>query len=53
MPQVDQIIMLENGCIVEMGTYEELIEQKRSFMTFVEKYLHQTDESNSESKDLK
>ena len=24
LPQVDQIIMVDNGCIAEMGTYEEL-----------------------------
>lgn len=55
LPYVDRVIMLESGSIAEMGTYDELIKQKTSssspdssFVAFVEKYLHHTDENENE-----
>ncbi|CAF0716997.1 unnamed protein product [Brachionus calyciflorus] len=39
LPQVDQIIMLENATITEMGTYEELKNKNGSFAEFIRIYL--------------
>lgn len=38
LPQVDEIIMLENGRVVEMGTYDELMERRGAFHNFVGNY---------------
>ena len=38
LPEVDEIIMLDNGEILEMGTYDTLIENESYFSKFIEKY---------------
>lgn len=43
LPQVDEIIMLENGRVVEMGTYDELMERRGAFHNFVGNYDPDTD----------
>jgi len=35
----DQIIVLENGCIVESGTHTELVDKKGSYFTLVKNQL--------------
>ncbi len=40
MPQVDEIILLENGSIVEVGTYEQLMQSESSkFASFMKNFL--------------
>lgn len=42
---MDEIILLENGRIVEMGTYDELKKQNNgAFVAFLDKYTSITDE---------
>lgn len=48
LPQVDEIIMLENGRIVEMGTYDELMQLNGLFYNFVGNY---NDESSIDDDD--
>ena len=47
LPQVDQIIMLENATITEMGTYNELKVKDGSFAEFIKIYLA----NNQQNKD--
>jgi ATP-binding cassette subfamily C (CFTR/MRP) protein 1 len=39
LPQMDQIIVLKNGAVSEVGTYRELLEQKGDFADFLIQYL--------------
>jgi hypothetical protein len=39
LPQCDMIIMLENGCIVETGSYDVLKDQNGVFTDFIRTYL--------------
>ena len=40
LPQVDEVIMLENGCIVETGSYEQLTNKHEGkFAELMKKYL--------------
>ena len=39
MPECDRIIMLENGEIVDIGTYQEMIKKNVQFTQFVGKYI--------------
>jgi ABC-type proline/glycine betaine transport system ATPase subunit len=36
---VDEIIMLENGRILEMGSYQELVSNQSDFSKFIENYV--------------
>jgi ATP-binding cassette, subfamily C (CFTR/MRP), member 1 len=48
LPQVDKILMIENGEIVEIGSYLDLTQNKHGkFSVFIQKYL----ESNETNKD--
>lgn len=38
MPQVDQIIVLQNGAISEIGTYHELLKKEGDFANFLQTY---------------
>lgn len=40
LPQVDDIIVLENGLIVEQGKFEELKSKKASFYSFIQSHLN-------------
>jgi ABC-type multidrug transport system fused ATPase/permease subunit len=46
---VDLVVVMDNGTISEVGTYEELMQKRGSFSQFLETYLLQEDE---EDKDL-
>ena len=48
LPSVDKIMMLENGNIVEMGSYEQLKSYDGAFSRFIKIYL-ETHESNKEN----
>lgn len=37
--QCDRIVMLENGCIVEIGTYEQLQKKSGKFIEFLKSFL--------------
>jgi ABC-type sulfate/molybdate transport systems ATPase subunit len=39
LPQMDQIIVLKQGAVSEVGTYRELLEQKGAFADFLIQYL--------------
>lgn len=38
LPDVDYVVCLENGCIVDQGTYQELIAKKTDFYTLMKTY---------------
>ena len=48
LPQVDQIIMLDNGTISEMGTYDELKDKDGPFAEFIKLFLA-NNEQNKEN----
>lgn len=50
LSEADQIVMLENGSILEMGTYEELVARKGAFFYYLDKHKHD-DEENDESEE--
>jgi ABC-type multidrug transport system fused ATPase/permease subunit len=39
LPEVDEIIMLENGNILEMGSYDVLVKNDSHFAKFIENYF--------------
>ena len=39
LPECDRIIMLENGEIVDVGTYEDMIRKNVEFTQFVGKFI--------------
>lgn len=54
LPQVDKIIMLEDGSIVEMGTYEDLRKNESGqFNEFIRNYLKSKDSSSSSADIIK
>ena len=48
LPQVDQIVMIENGTISETGTFDELKDQDGAFAKFIKLYL-ENNEANKET----
>ena len=53
LPQVDEIIMMDNGTIKEMGTYNKLIEKDGMFSNFVKSYFAtKKEEEEEEIEDL-
>ena len=50
LPEVDHIIMLDNGFIVESGSFEELTTKEGVFSKFVNNYFT-TNDDESESED--
>lgn len=55
LPQVDEIIMLENGRIVEMGSYDELVNRGGIFSVYLAKHRQEDkeDEENEENQETK
>lgn len=49
LPQFDEIIMLENGSIAEMGTFEELKQKQGIFNDFVKNHLNTEASKEQES----
>ncbi len=41
LPQVDQIIVLKNGEVTEVGSYKELLAQKGAFAEFLLQHLEE------------
>ncbi|XP_061170519.1 multidrug resistance-associated protein 1-like [Saccostrea echinata] len=52
LPKVDLIVVMDEGTISEIGTYEELMQKRGAFSEFLETYLlHGEDDTDSESDD--
>ena len=51
LPMVDEIIVIDDGHIVDIGTYDELISRDGAFAQFLKSYLEQDDESGNEDVD--
>ena len=49
LPEVDRILVLVDGCLVESGTYEELKEKEGAFVDFLKNHL-QDEEDKEEPK---
>ena len=49
LPQVDRVIMMLNGEVVEIGAYEELLNRRGHFSTFMELYLTNTEATKDAS----
>jgi ATP-binding cassette subfamily C (CFTR/MRP) protein 1 len=43
LPEVDQIVVLKDGEVTEMGTYKQLLEKKGAFAEFLIQHLQETD----------
>jgi len=43
LPQLDQIIVMADGKISEVGTYQELLDRKGAFADFLYSYLETED----------
>ncbi|CAG0894912.1 unnamed protein product [Darwinula stevensoni] len=48
LPQMDLIVMMQGGGIMETGTYQELLERKEAFSHFVLQFLREEKEDDSE-----
>ena len=48
LPQMDRIVVMEAGRIMETGSYDQLIDQEGSFAEFLVKHLGQTPETESD-----
>ena len=49
LPETDMIIVLKNGTITEMGSYEYLINQKGDFADFILEQLQKAEDSETET----
>ena len=50
LPQLDQIFVMVNGRISEVGTYRELLDRKGAFAEFLYTYL-ETEDKGDEADD--
>ena len=46
LPQLDQIFVMVNGRISEVGTYRELLDHKGAFADFLYSYLEDEDQGD-------
>ncbi|KAG2456469.1 MRP1 protein, partial [Polypterus senegalus] len=46
LPLADQILVMDEGRIIEMGSYEKLLSDKRRFADFLEKYCSKPEEKS-------
>ena len=44
LPETDRIVVLRNGRIDEMGSYQELLGHRGAFSEFISTYLKETEE---------
>lgn len=51
LPQVDRVIMMLNGEVVEIGSYEDLLKQNGPFSTFMQQYLKDSAKEESEDEE--
>ena len=48
LPQVDQIIVMVNGAVSEIGSYQELLDQNGAFAEFLRNYSQDAEEQEQE-----
>ena len=48
LPQADQIIVMKDGRVSEMGTYNELLSTDGAFADFMRTYLNENEDSDEE-----
>jgi hypothetical protein len=48
LPEVDEIFMLDNGEVVEMGSYDALIEKNDHFAQFVHNFVSGNNKDSDE-----
>ena len=48
LPQVDQVVVLIDGKISEMGSYQELLDKNGAFADFLRNYLTHEDDYDTE-----
>lgn len=48
LPQVDKIVVLKDGAISEVGSYNELLEKNGAFAEFLQNYSLQDEEDKVE-----
>ncbi|CAG2106013.1 unnamed protein product [Medioppia subpectinata] len=53
LPNVDQIVVIKNGYVSELGTFEELISKNGYFAEFVTEYLSQQSDNELKNEDIK
>ena len=46
LPQVDQIVVLKDGEVTEVGSYQELLSQKGAFAEFLLSHLDQASDED-------
>ncbi|XP_060068351.1 multidrug resistance-associated protein 1-like [Ylistrum balloti] len=51
LPHVDTIVVLDNGKVTEMGSYDELLSHAGAFAKFLQTYLLQNDEDSDQEED--
>ena len=51
LPMVDTIVVMENGRIRDVGTYEELLQYKGAFSVFLQTYLLHGNEDDEDEED--
>ncbi len=44
LPEVNKIIMLDNGAILEMGSYDQLVENNSHFAKFIKNYVQSSNQ---------
>ena len=49
LPRVDKIVVLKDGAISEMGSYEELMSHNAAFAQFLKQHLLQDDAASEDS----
>ena len=52
LPVVDRIVVLKNGKISEVGTYEELLNEGKEFANFLIEYIQEEEEKILDKEDL-
>ena len=53
LSQMDMIVVLKNGEISELGTYEDLLKNNGAFAEFIATYLKEMDEDEANDVDGK
>ncbi|XP_056002528.1 multidrug resistance-associated protein 1-like isoform X2 [Ostrea edulis] len=53
LPKVDLVVVMDNGTISEVGTYEELMQRRGTFSQFLKTYLLQDDDEDKETSKFK
>lgn len=48
LPRCDRVVVMSDGCVSEVGTYNELLDRNGAFAEFVRKYLEEETSDPSE-----